>query len=54
MERALEARSLRGEVERLRQELAARNVGRDIVGRSQPLLDVIALTERSRSRTSPC
>jgi DNA-binding NtrC family response regulator len=46
MERALEARTLRSEVERLRRELAERAVGREIVGRSQALLDVIALTER--------
>jgi DNA-binding NtrC family response regulator len=46
-ERALEARTLRSEVERLRSVLAARAEGPVLIGRSQQLADVAALIERA-------
>jgi DNA-binding NtrC family response regulator len=46
IERAIEARTLRGEVARLRSALASSHHAHGIIGRSQALLDVIALVER--------
>ena len=46
IERAIEARTLRGEVARLRTALASSRHAHGIIGRSQALLDVIALVQR--------
>jgi DNA-binding NtrC family response regulator len=45
--RAIEARSMRGEIERLKKALAAHGSSRPMVGRSRALADIVALVERA-------